>query len=112
MYKYVMVVAVPTDEIDKYHFGSEWKRVDNMFTMEFYVHNNPERELKHVIRDLMPFVSKDSRYLLIHQALWRIIDTAYSADATDDYGAIAMIERFNENETVAMKLASKSYGIR
>ena len=58
MYKYKMVVTVPTNEVDKYKFDPEWKKNDNMFTMEFYVHddNNPERELIHVIRDLMPFV--------------------------------------------------------
>ena len=123
MYKYKMVVTVPTDDVDKYRFGPEWKKVDtifgkkvdNMFTMEFYVHDkdNPERELKHVIRDLMPFVSKDPRYLLIHQALWKIIDTTYSARADDEYGAIAIIERFEDGaSSVTKKMADIVYGIR
>ena len=114
MYKYRIAVSVPTNEVDKYHFGSEWKKVDNMFTMEFYVHDNPDRELKHVIRDLMPFVSKDSRYLLIHQALWRIIDKKYSASATDDYGARVVVERFNYDGTssVTKKMAEIVYGIK
>ena len=114
MYKYKMAVTVPTNEIDKYHFGSEWRRVDNMFIMEFYVHDNPERELKHVIRDLMPFVSKDSRYLLIHHALWRIIDTTYSARVDDEYGAIAIIERFEYDgvSSVTKKMAEIVYGMK
>lgn len=116
MYKYKMVVTVRPDEVDKYKFGPEWKKVDNMFTMEFYVHDkdNPERELKHVIRDLMPFVSKDSRYLLIHQVLWRIIDKKYSASATDDYGARVVVERFKADgiSSVTKKIAEIVYGMK
>ena len=110
-----MVVAVPTNEVDKYKFGSEWSKNDNMFTMEFYVHDkdNPEHELKHVIRDIMPFVSKDSRYLLIHQALWRVIDKKYSARADDEYGAHAIVERFEFGgvSSITKKMAEIVYGI-
>ena len=96
MYKYVMKIEVPVKDLDKYHFGKEWKRTDepNVFIMEFYIYNDPEKELKHIIYDLIPFVSKDPRNLLIHQALWRIIYTVHSSTATDEYGARVVIERF------------------
>ncbi len=106
MYKYKMVIIVKPDELDKYNFGSEWRKEDNMFIMEFYVYDkdNPNSELKHVIRDLMPFVSNDSRYLLIHQVLWKIIDTTYSARAEDEYGTIAIIERFEDDDVGEIRL--------
>ena len=116
MYKYVMRIKVPVKDLDKYHFGEEWKRTDdpNVFRMDFYIYRDPEKELKHVIRDLMPFVSKDSRYLLIHQALWRIIDTTYSAAATDDYGARVVVERFEADGTnsVEKRMAEIVYDMR
>ena len=82
--------------------------------MDFYIYRDPEKGLKHVIRDLMSFVSKDSRYLLIHQALWRIINTVYSAAATDDYGARVVVERFEDDGTssVEKRMAEIVYDMR
>lgn len=111
-----MIITVPVKDLDKYHFGEEWKRTDkpNVFGVEFYIYNDPEKELKHVIRDLMPFISKDSRYLLIHQALWRIIDTVYSAAATDEYGARVVVERFEADGTSSLtkKVAEIVYDMK
>ena len=94
-HKYVMTVTVPMKDIDKYHFGTDWKCSDkgNEFSIEFYTYNNHKRELRHVIRDLAPFVFKDTRYLLIHEVLWNMVGTNYTIpgeakwSVQDEYGA-------------------------